>query len=181
MNDTSRAQHIHTGGRFPCVCLCLGSNISPRETYIATARDRIGALRVRLLNITPIYESKAWGCGLPDFLNQFLFFSTSLSAQQLLDACQAVEQTLGRRPRQGIHSAPYESRTIDIDMLFYYHHLTYTPTLELPHPRLHLRRFILQPLCDNGYGPYLHPRLGQTLMQLNMRCPDQSYPRRYTP
>ena len=102
------------------------------------------------------------------FVNAVAAGHTSLSPDDLMAACLAVERDLGRERR--VHHGP---RTLDLDILIYGEVLRDGPGLTLPHPRLHERRFVLEPLCE--LAPDLrHPRLGATMRDLLAACPDSS-------
>ncbi|MBR1792556.1 MAG: leucyl/phenylalanyl-tRNA--protein transferase [Bacteroidales bacterium] len=161
------------------VVLLLGSNQGDRHALLDEAIRCIGhdigwsSLR------SARYETSPWGfeCDTP-FINQALVVETSLSPNEVLSLALAIEHRLGRqRPSQSdsVDSAGetrnYAPRPIDIDLMFYDSRCIDTPRLQLPHPRLHLRRFALQPLCDLCPN-FVHPRIRKTLAQLLEQCPD---------
>ena len=117
----------------------LGSNLGDREALIREAAAQIGATR-----LSPIVETEPWGyADQPRFLNAVAELETGLSARQLLDLLLEVERRLGRE-RTGPRWGP---RTIDLDLLLYGEDRLHEPDLEVPHPRLHERAFVLEPLA----------------------------------
>jgi 2-amino-4-hydroxy-6-hydroxymethyldihydropteridine diphosphokinase len=101
----------------------------------------------------------------PWYVNGVASVETALAPLALLEALLAVEAGFGRR-----RSVPDAARTLDLDLLDYDGRLCATATLELPHPRLHERRFVLAPLCDIA-PEWRHPRLGLTAAELLARLP----------
>ena len=130
----------------------LGSNLGDREALIRRAAAAIGAVR-----LSTIRETEPWGLAeQPPYLNAVAELETSLSARGLLDRLLAVERELGRE-RVGPRWGP---RTIDLDLLLYGDETIDVPGLHVPHPRLHERRFALEPLAEldpdlelAGHGP----------------------------
>jgi len=117
----------------------LGSNLGDREALIRQAAVEIGAVR-----LSPIVETEPWGyADQPRFLNAVAELETGLSARQLLDRLLEVERRLGRE-RTGPRWGP---RTIDLDLLLYGEERRQEPDLEVPHPRLRERLFVLEPLA----------------------------------
>ena len=127
------------------VGVALGANCGDRLAQLERAcdalSDRFGALR-----LSRVYETEPVGCppGSPPFLNACVEFYTALPPQELLAVCQEIERKLGRT-RSGTYGEP---RSCDIDIIYYGACTQQSPQLTLPHPRAHLRRFVLAPLCD---------------------------------
>lgn len=121
----------------------------------------------RVVARSGIYETAAWGpVPQPAYLNQVLKVYTAMGPVALLKAILGVEATMGR-----VRETRYGPRIIDVDILFFNNLVLDTEALTVPHPRLHARRFVLQPLCD--VAPLLvHPVLGLTVQQLLADCPD---------
>lgn len=101
------------------------------------------------------------------FLNRALLFSTEVPGSELMQRCLAIERALGRVREPG---AALGSRPIDIDILLIGSAVQNTPHLTVPHPRLHLRRFALAPLCDVLPG-WVHPLLHRTALELLHAAP----------
>ncbi|MBO1004433.1 2-amino-4-hydroxy-6-hydroxymethyldihydropteridine diphosphokinase [Pseudogracilibacillus auburnensis] len=123
----------------------LGSNIEPRSNYLHDAIQRLSANKqVEVINKSSIYETEPVGYLEQDhFLNMVIKVHTSLSNLELLEACQQIEETLGRE--RTIENGP---RTIDLDILLYNSENRALDTLRIPHPRLHERAFVLVPLYE---------------------------------
>lgn len=126
--------------------LALGSNLGDRLAHLAAARDALRKISAGGPFLqSPVFATAPVDCpdGSPEFLNAVVEFPFAGSPEELLAATQAIERQLGREP-QPLRNAP---RPIDIDLLYLGDSRVHTPHLELPHPRLHLRRFVLQPLA----------------------------------
>ena len=120
--------------------VALGSNLGDREASIRRAAELIGALRLSLIR-----ETEPWGyADQPLFLNAVAELETELPPHALLDRLLAVERELGRT-REGPRYGP---RVIDLDLVLYGDEELDEPGLTVPHPRLHERRFVLEPLAE---------------------------------
>ncbi len=143
--------------------VALGSNVGAREAHLAAAFAGLAVLpRTRLVAASNVRETVPEGCppGSGAFLNAAALLDTELSPRALLAELQELEARAGR-VRAG-RNAP---RTLDLDLLLHGDAVLDEPDLQLPHPRLHLRAFVLEPACD--VAPRLrHPLLGRTLRQL---------------
>jgi 2-amino-4-hydroxy-6-hydroxymethyldihydropteridine diphosphokinase len=118
----------------------LGSNLGDREAAIRGAAELIGARR-----LSTIRETEPWGVeDQPRFLNAVAELDTALAPRALLDRLLEVERLFGRT-RDGARHGP---RTLDLDLLLYGRIALEEPGLVVPHPRLHERRFVLQPLAE---------------------------------
>ncbi len=122
----------------------LGANLGNRERAIRRAAGLLGARR-----LSTIRETEPWGLlDQPLFLNAVAEVETGLTARALLDRLLEVERELGR-VRGGERWGP---RAIDLDLLLYGEETVAEPGLEVPHPRLHERRFVLEPLAELDPG-----------------------------
>ena len=150
------------------VFLSLGSNIGEREAQLAEAIQRLEAAGVQVVRKSSVYETEPQD--LPDqpwFLNLVLEVETRLSPIQLLTTIQAIEESMGRK-----RDVPKGPRSIDIDILLYGVAIVDTEDLQIPHPRLAQRRFVLEPLAE--LAPDLqHPRTGLTVRELLRDVQDQ--------
>lgn len=148
--------------------LLIGGNQGDRIELLKESLRKIQAKIGPVAKVSKIYETEPWGFEAEqDFLNMAVVVDTSLSPMEVLGAALDIEAELGRvRLGQG-----YASRPMDIDVMFYNHSVVDTEQLVVPHPRLHLRRFVLQPLAD-VVGWYRHPVLKKSVSQLLDECQD---------
>lgn len=131
----------------PLAYIGLGSNIGDRMEQMHRAVVALDAVdRLRVLRSSPVYENRAIGMGeaATDFLNAVVEVSTELEPFKLLEACFAVEQTLGRKRS----AAGWAPRTIDLDLLVYVGVRMEEAQLTLPHPHIAVRDFVAVPLAD---------------------------------
>lgn len=151
--------------------LCLGGNIGNRESSINEALEQINQSVGEITSFSGIYETEAWGVtNQQPYLNMCIGMKTEYRSHELLKTLMHIEKNLGRE-RNMYHT--YEPRTIDIDILFYNNEIIHQNDLTVPHPRLHLRKFVLVPL--NEIAPnHLHPVLNKTIFNLLNECLDTS-------
>ncbi|WP_411030172.1 2-amino-4-hydroxy-6-hydroxymethyldihydropteridine diphosphokinase [Spongiimicrobium sp. 3-5] len=152
--------------------LSLGSNLGDRPNNLQQALFLLEENVGDIVRISPVYESASWGFESDDFLNICISLETQLSPMALLDGILQIETGLGRLRGK---SEGYEARTIDIDILYYDFEILKTTALTLPHPQLHLRRFVLKPLADIA-PQFYHPILIKDTRNLLQECRDKSAP-----
>jgi len=158
----------------PPVFLGLGSNLGDREAAIEGALARLGARGFRVAVRSSLWLTEPVG-GPPQgsFLNAAAGGETALSPDELLEACLATEREMGR-----VRTVRNGPRTIDVDILLFGDERRGGPGLEIPHPRLAERRFVLAPLAEIA-AEVLHPVLRVTVAELLARCKDSSAVRRH--
>jgi 2-amino-4-hydroxy-6-hydroxymethyldihydropteridine diphosphokinase len=126
------------------VYIALGSNVGDRAENLRLARERIDAPDLRVLRASSIYETAPRDVeNQPWFLNQVIECETDLFPRQLLGRLQKIERAMGRKRRTA--KGP---REIDLDILLFGNAVVKAPELEVPHPRLAERRFVLEPLAE---------------------------------
>jgi len=148
--------------------LGLGSNLGNRLAFLRGGRDSlVNRFDILLRRASGVYETEAVGgpADNPPFLNAVLEIDTALAPRDLLAACLAVEDEFGRtRPME------WAPRTLDIDLLLYGSTVIDESGLQIPHPRLQERAFVLAPLRE--IAPDLrHPLLGKTIRELTDELP----------
>jgi 2-amino-4-hydroxy-6-hydroxymethyldihydropteridine diphosphokinase len=126
------------------VYIALGSNLGDRAENLRLAREQIGAQDLRVLRASSIYETAPRDVeNQPWFLNQVLECETDLFPRQLLGRLQKIERAMGRKRMMA--KGP---REIDLDILLFGNSVVKAPELEVPHPRMMERRFVLEPLAE---------------------------------
>lgn len=147
--------------------LGLGANLGDRretlEHAISLLSQRPG---IRLLRISSLYETEPVDVAGGWFFNGVVEAETSLAPQQLLETLLQVEEACGRPQTRGRG----EERVVDIDLLLYGSQIIAEPNLQVPHPRMHLRRFVLVPLAELDPG-LAHPGLGTRVDDLLTQLP----------
>lgn len=159
------------------VILSMGSNIGNREMLIAGAvkliSERCGVVAMK----SSLYETEPWGFDSNGmFLNQIIKINTELDPTSLLENILQIEIELGRnrtKPRTG-----YESRPIDIDIIYFSDLIINTPDLTVPHPRMQMRRFVLVPLTEI-LPDFVHPLFKKNSSELLKSCSDTSMIEKY--
>jgi 2-amino-4-hydroxy-6-hydroxymethyldihydropteridine diphosphokinase len=155
------------------VYLSLGSNIGDREAHLREAMVRLQT-QVRIVSVSSFYETEpvefadqSW------FLNCAVALETTETAAKLMAAILDIEQQMGRQRIQ--RKGP---RTIDIDILLFGDIILESPALTIPHPAMHERRFVLEPLAEIA-SALRHPVLKKTIRELLEALPPGPAVRKY--
>ena len=156
----------------------FGSNMGDKAQIFAQASHYINIRCGRVVKTSAAYESEPWGFEADEwFLNRVIVVETMLPPEILLQELLAIEKDLGRVRHPEIEG--YTSRTADLDLLYFGDRVIHSATLTVPHPRLHLRRFALVPLCEVA-PDLVHPVLQMTQTELLQQCPDDAVVREIT-
>ena len=151
----SKSQNIYLG---------LGSNQGDREQLMAQAIELLSVALGAPVSLSSTIETEAWGFVSPNpFLNMVACFSADIAPLDLLDVTEDVERRLGRKTKS--IGGVYRDRPIDIDVLFYGDEIISSERLTVPHPRLHERLFVLEPMVEIAPS-FIHPLLGKSMAEL---------------
>jgi len=146
----------------------LGGNLGDKRKVFSEASAMLLEQVGKITAQSAIYETEPWGFESADyFWNQVLEFSTALSPEEVLHQTQQIEFLLGRTCK----AVQYDSRIIDIDILFYGDQVIESDNLTVPHPRIQERKFVLVPLCEVA-PELMHPVFHKNIQQLLSECPD---------
>lgn len=142
----------------------LGSNMGNKKAHLRLATEKLSQVVGEPIAISSIMETEPWGFDSKEkFLNCVLLFRSNISPEEILDKAEEIERLMGRNIKSD--KGEYHDRPIDIDILFYSNEVIDTPRLKIPHPLLHKRIFVLQPL--NEIAPtLLHPTLKKSISRL---------------
>lgn len=150
--------------------LNIGANIGHRADAISRA---VACISQRIGTVTAIsaaVESDSWGFESPNpFLNTGVNVETSLTPEQMLNAIQQIEQEIAPGGRHRTPGGSYADREIDIDIICVDDLTVDTPRLQIPHPRMHLREFVLRPLAEL-LPHWVHPTTGLTAREMIAAC-----------
>ena len=151
--------------------ILIGSNLGQREEIINQSVEMMSERCGKVVAVSSLYETEPWGfVAEQDFLNQVVAVRTEKLPHELLSELMKIEKELGRE-RHSVEG--YESRPIDLDILYYDDLIINDDDLILPHPRLHQRKFVLMPLCDIA-ADFIHPVFIRTNKELLEDCEDTS-------
>jgi len=158
------------------IFISLGSNVDHRRKYLAAARFQMANRGLRLVQKSQIYQTQAWGMtDQSPFLNQIVEITTELSPFELLQLLKSIEVSMGRKPRE-----KWTKREIDLDIIYYGHQIVKSLELQIPHPYLYQRKFVLVPLCEIA-PDFSDPQVGKTVKELASENTDQSHIELYKP
>lgn len=156
------------------VYIALGSNKGDRMKHLQDAVDLVFEHVGKINSISRVYNTPALGFGtdalVDDFYNACIFVETRFSAENVMQTLLEIETELGRTRHS---SGVYESRTIDLDVVFYDDLVLDSKLITTPHPQMHKRKFVLQPLLDIA-PKTVHPKFGKTVAELLEFCEDDS-------
>ena len=152
------------------VILSLGSNQGNRLETIQSCIDLIHNEVATVIKVSKIYETPAWGFESEPFYNAAILIHTSKSAQKILKQVLKVEKKLGRVRSK---DSGYQARIIDVDIIAFDEEIIFTETLQVPHPLMQNRKFVLQPMLDLGLN-WEHPILKKSVSQLLTQTEDKS-------
>jgi 2-amino-4-hydroxy-6-hydroxymethyldihydropteridine diphosphokinase len=152
------------------VILSLGSNQGNRLATIQSCIDLIHREVATVVKVSKIYETPAWGFESEPFYNAAILIHTSKSAQKILKQVLKVEKKLGRVRSKEFG---YQARMIDVDIIAFDEEIISTETLQVPHPIMQNRKFVLQPMFDLGLN-WEHPTLKKSIAQLLLQTEDKS-------
>ncbi len=144
------------------VFIGLGSNLGDRKKNIQTAVNLLEKeKKIEIIKQSKIIETEPYGnLNQPDFLNCVVEVQTDLNPEHLLEICHKIENELGR-----IRKEKWGPRTIDLDILFIDDYVIRTPDLVVPHPEVHLRRFVLTSMVEIA-PDFVHPVLNKTMKEI---------------
>lgn len=150
--------------------ILFGSNMGDKDRLFADACLLINNRCGRVMEVSAAYESEPWGFEADEwFLNRVIALDTELDPEMMMQRLLEIEAEFGRvrHPEQ----EGYASRPIDLDILYFGERVIHSEHLTVPHPRLHLRRFALMPMCELA-PDLVHPVLQKTQRELLEECPD---------
>ena len=149
----------------------LGSNLGDRFAALGRAMDLIREEAGVITAASSVWETEPWGFDADDlFLNMVVVIRTTLDPARLMQLFRSIEGRMGRKRSGG---GQYESRLIDLDILLWDNRVITLPGLEVPHPKLHSRRFVLEPLAEVA-PEAIHPVTGLTVTEMLELCDDRS-------
>lgn len=150
--------------------IMLGSNLGDSRKSLADARKYLNVYAGTVLASSGLYETAPWGVSdkQNNYLNQALIIKTYKSPGQLINTCLAIERIMGR-----VRTETNAARIIDIDILLMDQLVVDQANLVLPHPRLHLRKFCLQPLSEIAPN-VIHPVFAESIEVLLKKQEDDS-------
>ncbi len=150
--------------------LSLGSNLGDRIINLHHAIELISNRGISTIGVSSFYETEPWGYkGQPPFINAALEVEVALNARELLSTLKSIELEMGREesPRWG-------PRLIDIDIIFFGNEIVSYPELTIPHPLMHKRLFVLEPLVEIA-PDFIHPLFNKNIKTLLEELNEKHY------
>jgi 2-amino-4-hydroxy-6-hydroxymethyldihydropteridine diphosphokinase len=149
------------------IYLILGSNLGDK---ILSLKKAVDLIRKRIGNVvveSSYYETEPWGYSeQANFLNKAIKIETEYAPDELLEQIDLIEKELGR-----VRKEKWHERELDIDILYYGDDVIRTGSIQIPHPEIAKRRFVLIPMCEIAPDEK-HPVTGKTQMQMLLECRD---------
>ncbi|WP_339706864.1 2-amino-4-hydroxy-6-hydroxymethyldihydropteridine diphosphokinase [Algoriphagus aquimarinus] len=153
---------------FEKAVLIVGGNKGDRNALLKAAVEAVSELGEMTLR-SKVYETEAWGgVAKGPFLNQVVEIKTAYSPSEFLAFIQQIETNLGRK-----RDEHWGDRTMDIDIIYFEDRVIDTPELQIPHPFIRERKFVLVPLAE-VLPEFIHPVLGKSSQQILEECEDKS-------
>ena len=153
------------------VYFSIGSNKGNRSGLINEAIDKIDIIIGKVVLKSSIYETKSWGFNSNNFYNICILLESTLTPELILNKILTIEKDMGRLKT----TDEYSDRYIDIDILFFDNMIVNSKSLEIPHPRIQLRKFVLIPMLELT-PDLIHPILNKSIRQLELECVDKDQP-----
>ena len=153
------------------VYFSIGSNKGNRSGLINEAIDKIDIIIGKVVLKSSIYETKSWGFNSNNFYNICILLESTLTPELILNKILTIEKGMGRLKT----TDQYSDRCIDIDILFFDNMIVNSKSLEIPHPRIQLRKFVLTPMLELT-PDLIHPILNKSIRQLELECVDKDQP-----
>ncbi len=158
-----------------CIYLGIGSNSLDKASKLKEALIALQKKIGFIVSKSGLYETEPWGFDCSEsFLNMTVEINTDLTPDELLLNCKEIEKSLGRVKS---NKKQYDSRSIDLDILFYENKIIKTPTMTIPHAYIEKRLFVLLPLNDIA-PDYIHPVLKENITTLLQKCKDTCWIKR---
>lgn len=152
------------------IVLSIGTNKGDKLLYINKCIQLIGTNVASVVKTSKVYKTASWGFESDDFYNCAVLIQSYKSPESILKQLQEIEQILGRTQKT---SSQYQAREIDIDIIYYQEQIINTKSLQIPHPHMQDRLFVLLPLSDLEVA-IIHPILKKTTQQLIADTSDKS-------
>ena len=146
----------------------MGDSVAILASAVRGIGSRVGAV----VKESSVYRTAPWGFEAEnDFLNSAIIVDSAMLPHEVMSVLLEIERQWGRVRPNG--NAGYSSRPLDIDIIFAASEVIDTADVTVPHPRAHLRRFVLEPMAEIA-PDFIHPVLGKSMEQLLAECPDES-------
>ena len=146
----------------------MGDSVAILASAVLGIGSRVGTV----VKESSVYRTAPWGFEAEnDFLNSAIIVDSAMLPHEVMSVLLEIERQWGRVRPNG--NAGYSSRPLDIDIIFAASEVIDTADVTVPHPRAHLRRFVLEPMAEIA-PDFIHPVLGKSMEQLLAECPDES-------